>query len=125
MDPFEPGLLSAEGLHAVMTRRIAMRETRKILDQEYPFFYNPMWGFFGDLTRGPAGTYYYRSSELIAQFWHLFDQVLVRPELLRHFNPDRLQILQSVGGISLIGDSGYPDSKVASDHLPVSFTLDV
>ena len=48
MNPFEHGVVAANGLNAVMARKVAARDTRTVLAHEYPFFYNPMWGHFGD-----------------------------------------------------------------------------
>jgi hypothetical protein len=56
MNPFDMGVILADGLHAVMTRDIARKKDRPIGDKRYPFFYNPMWGRFGDTTNGPPGT---------------------------------------------------------------------
>ena len=63
MNPFEEGVVGAKGLHAVMTRRIAAKGSRVVQGKEYPFFYNPMWGLFGDRQDSPSGTYYYSASE--------------------------------------------------------------
>lgn len=89
MNPFEDGVVSAVGLHGVMSRRIAERGARVVQDREYPFFYNPMWGLLGDASPGPPGTYYYPSSEHVVFFWNMFDQVLIRPELLHLFKQRR------------------------------------
>lgn len=58
MNPFEPGMIGASALHAVMTRSLASRRERVVQGTPYRFFYNPMWGFFGDRTGGPPGTFY-------------------------------------------------------------------
>ena len=39
MNPFEHGVVAAEGLHAVMDRRIAGRRSRTVDDEEFDFFY--------------------------------------------------------------------------------------
>ena len=44
------------------------------------FFYNPMWGHFGDALDGPPGSYYDARSEAVAYFWNVFDQVLIRTQ---------------------------------------------
>jgi hypothetical protein len=51
MNPFQEGVVAANGLNAVMARRVAARRrTRVVQEREYPFFYNPMWGHFGDVV---------------------------------------------------------------------------
>jgi len=123
MNPFEDGVVSASGLHSVMTRNIAQKGTRIVQATKHPFFYNPMWGFFGDNKPGPPGTYYYESSVQKVFFWNIFDQVLIRPDLLPLFDNDNIKILESDGETSLLSNSGIPDSKNASDHLPILFHL--
>jgi hypothetical protein len=123
MNPFEPGVVSAFGLHAVMTQDLARREERTVAGQPYRFFYNPMWGYFGDRSPGPPGTYYLRSSRPGQYFWNIYDQVLLRPALM-----DRLvgeAILDHDGTESLLTRKGLPSEANASDHLPLSFQLDV
>ena len=72
MNPFEKGVVGSGGLHAVMTRRIARRGTRVVDAEERPFFYNPMWSFFGERTEGPPGTHYYPAGgKPIAYFWNI------------------------------------------------------
>ena len=52
LDPFEVGVISADGLHGVMSRRIARRGGRTVEREHYPFFYNPMWSLLGDVSPG-------------------------------------------------------------------------
>jgi hypothetical protein len=125
MNPFEPGMVAASGLHAVMTRSIALKEERVVQSQRHPYFYNPMWGRFGDTTKGPPGTYYHRRSEQVSYFWHMFDQVLVRPGLLPYFQPEEMEVLTTAGPTSFLSSSGKPDPRVASDHLPLLFRLNL
>ena len=82
-----------------------------------------MWGQFGDLTQGAAGTYYEHRTEHVSYFWNMFDQVLLRPELLPYFQNENLNILTHDGEMSLVSDSGLPDDTLASDHLPILFSL--
>lgn len=124
MNPFERGLVSSVGLNAVMSRRIAARATRTVQDRSYPLFYNPMWGKFGDLESDTAGSYFYDNAQHVNYFWHIFDQVLLRPELAKRFNSDRLSVVKSVGARSLVRPNGRPDSTLYSDHLPIVFELD-
>jgi hypothetical protein len=123
MNPFESGVVGANGLHAVMTQERAQRGVRKVGGKEYPFFYNPMWGFFGDLTKGPPGTYHYDSAEQVTYFWNIFDQVLIRPALLQHFDATSLKVISGDEKISLLNEQGIPDKANVSDHLPIVFRL--
>lgn len=124
MNPFESGMVATEGLHSVMSRRIANRHVRTVQGREYRFFYNPMWGHFGDAETDTAGSYFYQSAEHVNYFWNVFDQVLLRPEVAKGFDPAQLRILTSVGGRSLVRKDGRPDSASGSDHLPIVFELD-
>ena len=125
LNPFEPGVVGAVGLHGVMTRDIARRGSRIVDDHAYPFFYNPMWGLLGDSSTGPPGTYYHDRSGHVAHFWNMFDQVLVRPALLDYFATDNVQILTDDGFEPLLTSNGRPDKAMASDHLPLIFRLDL
>jgi hypothetical protein len=121
MNPFEPGLVGAEGFHAVSSRVVAAKGTRTVLHEERSFFYNPMWSMMGDHS-GTPGTFYYASGSPITYFWNTFDQVLLRPELARHFISGDVMVATSAGGESLLNSNGIPDTKI-SDHLPIIATL--
>jgi hypothetical protein len=123
LNPFEEGMVRAHGLNAVMTRRVAAAVARTVASVEYPFFFNPMWRFFGDHSSVPSGTYYYASSNQVCYFWNIFDQVLVRPDLADAFDDRELRILDSDGRTSFLDRNGVPDSEQFSDHLPVTFSL--
>ncbi len=125
MNPFEVGVVSSHGLHGMMTRQIAARETRTVLGRDHMFFYNPMWGHFGDALDGPPGTYYDARGEPVTYFWNMFDQVLIRPALLEAFDNSHLRIVDSDGVDSLLTSAGLPDRAVGSDHLPIVFGLDL
>ena len=95
-----------------------------MVDQtSYPFFYNPMWGHFGDGEGPVPGTYHYSRSEHVCRFWHMFDQVLIRPALLDSFDSTELTIITGDGTMSFLRDDGTPNRGAASDHLPVLFRL--
>lgn len=123
VNPFEVGVVGAGGLHAIMSRGIAIKGSRTVQDREYHFFYNPMWSHFGDRENCPPGTYYYERGEAVNYFWNIYDQVLLRPDLLGGFAGDSLRVLTAVGPRKLIDASGRPDKVNASDHLPVVFSL--
>ena len=123
MNPFESGMVAARGgLHAVMDRRVAARLTRTVQKQKYKFFYNPMWSHLGD-SGNSGGTFYFENGEPVCYFWNIFDQVLLRPDLLDGFAHEHVRILTEVHGYSLLEDDGRPDKTMASDHLPVLLEL--
>jgi len=120
MNPFEPGMVGAEGLHAISSQYVAVSGSRTVQGREYPFFFNPMWGHFGE-----HGTYFYRKAIPICYFWNIFDQVLLRPSLLPFWLPDELRILTGVGDITFVDSVGRPTSSHFSDHLPILFRLEL
>lgn len=125
MNPFEAGVVGSGGLHATMNRDIASEGQRRVAGKDYLFFYNPMWSFFGDRGPAPPGTYFRRAGSEVNYFWHLFDQVLVRPCLLKSLDKDAVKIVTEVGGVSLLTDKGHPDKKIHSDHLPLVCRLNL
>ncbi|KAA6345248.1 hypothetical protein EZS27_007178 [termite gut metagenome] len=125
MNPFEYGLVQHSGFHAVMEKEIARRRTRKVDSKKYHFFYNPMWGFLGDLGRGKvSGTMCY-SSNPTAYYWNLYDQVLIRPDLINYFNDAGLDIVTQIGSTNLLTERKLIDHKNISDHLPIKFELNI
>ena len=102
VNPFEEGIVATEGFHAVMSRATAQRAERQVRGASYPFFYNPMWSHLGDHPSGPPGTYYYERSEHVEYFWNMFDQILIRPSLLKNFRSEDVRIISEIGAISLL-----------------------
>ncbi len=125
MNPFEPGLVAADSLNAVMDRNIAERRTRIIQREKRKFFYNPLWNHFGDSKPNPPGTYYYDSGSQVNYYWNMFDQILIRPDLLNFFQPENFKIVTKIQKVSLLSGSGKPDKMRISDHLPIIFSLDI
>ena len=125
MNPFETGMIAANGLHAETTRRIAGKIGRVVDEKTHRYFYNPMWNLFGDATRGPAGTYFYRGSEMVKLSWNMFDQVLIRPALLPFLVTEELEILTDDWQQSFLTAQGTPTTRRGSDHLPILFKLNL
>jgi endonuclease/exonuclease/phosphatase (EEP) superfamily protein YafD len=125
MNPFEAGVVGATGLHAVMSQSVARKKMRTVDGISYPFFYNPTWSRMGDASVGPCGTFYYWGTDQKVYFWNTFDQVLLRPELLDRFDIGRLVVPTKAGQTPLVTSDGRPNEKLASDHLPVVFELDL
>lgn len=122
LNPFDPGVVEATGFHAMMSKSQTMEMFRTVQERSYPFFYNPMWGGFGDRTPGPPGTFYYRDSVPLSYDWHTFDQVLLRPAVLELVD-EEVKVLDRGNDLSLLKSNGRPDKKVGSDHLPLLVTL--
>lgn len=120
MDPFEDGVTAADGIHGTMDKALASQVSRTVDGHIRKFFYNPMWNLLGDETRGPPGTYFRRGGQ-ISQFWHLFDQVLLRPSMLRFYSRSALRIITKIGNRELMAD-GRIDISI-SDHLPLFLGL--
>lgn len=123
VNPFEPGMFSPIGFHAVMSRKIASGINRTVAGQVYDFFYNPMWGLLGDGSPGPPGSYYYPASSQDTLFWNMLDQLLVRPALLDRFDNKEIKILTEFMGLSLLSEQETPNNTEYSDHLPLFFQL--
>jgi hypothetical protein len=119
MNPFEVGMVASEGLHALMDKDTVSRQSRRVRGKDRAFFYNPMWSFFGDQGSSPPGTYYRPSGAAVSYFWHIFDQVLIRPSLLRSLEKDGIRIVTEVSGASLLNKNGRPNASSYSDHLPL------
>ena len=124
-NPFDSPIAGATGMHAVISREIALSKPRSILSQTYPYFYNPMWSLYGDRSGQAPATYYYRGSDVHELYWHMLDQVLVRPSLVAAFDSDSLKIVAIAGNLHFTNPSGVPDDLRFSDHLPVIFQLDL
>lgn len=120
MDPFEDGLVAADGIHGVMDKTIARQLGRIVDGRDRKYFYNPMWNYLGDESDGPPGTYYRRGGQ-ISQFWHTFDQVLLRPAMLPCYSRSGLRVLTKIGNRELLTNDRI-DTTI-SDHLPIFLDL--
>lgn len=119
MSPFEAGMIGATGFHAVMDRRVASRRMREVRGQDCYFFYNPMWSKMGDFGPEPPGTYFYDGGKPVTMYWHVFDQLLVRPSLAMSFQPDDIAIVTSIGTHRLTMEANARPDHSVSDHLPL------
>lgn len=122
MNPFEVAMNAADGLHAVMDKRVAMKAPRTINGVQWDYFYNPMWSRMGDESIGPAGTYYRGAAHVADFYWHTFDQVLLRPALLPFYKKEHLRILTEIDGKQLVSERGLVGGF--PDHLPILLKLE-
>ena len=123
MNPFSDGLTYAHAFNAVRTMDIAFKRHRTISETTHPFFFNPMWKLFHDgRDARPKGTYYHNPNGYPSLHWHIFDQVLIRPDLIDSFDFENLKIITSHSGTPLVNTQGKP---CISDHLPILFKINI
>lgn len=124
MNPFDKGIIKANGFHAVMDKTIAKNKYSTISGKKYDYLYNPMWGLLGDIGKGNApGTMYYNPSKYFNYYWNMFDQVLIRPELIDLFDCNLLDIIIKTKNHTFINNNII--NKKYSDHLPIKFNLKI
>jgi len=116
MNPFDSGMNLAMGLNAMMTRACVKSRRRTHHKKQYDFYYNPMWGLFGDNTDGPAGTIYNTSNQG-PYGWSMLDQVIIHHSVVGLF--DSVRILTEVDTESFMNKNGRPNTNNASDHFPL------
>jgi endonuclease/exonuclease/phosphatase (EEP) superfamily protein YafD len=121
MNPYDSVMNLAQGMNAMMTRSCIERGSRRFLDKDYDFYYNPMWSLLGDNTAGPAGTVYDISGQG-PYGWSMFDQVIIHHSVVNLFHS--VQILTEAGNEALMTEKGRPDAKKASDHFPILVNFD-
>lgn len=122
-NPFEESCISAAFMHSMpFYEEVIEKHTRKIQGKTYQKFYNPTWKFFGN-KEVPYTTYHYDNSGQMENYcWNVFDQVLIRPTLMRAFNEDKLKIIAETQNHNLM-NNGKPDKTDYSDHLPLFCVL--
>lgn len=127
MDAFQDGMLLCSGFNAMMTSDIANMRIRKVYNKEFSMFYNPMWGLYGDVHgNGVSGTYYYSNARKpVHQYWHMLDQVIMRPNVIPVFDKKSLKIISKGKTYNLLNAKGIIDKRKYSDHLPIKFTLSI
>jgi len=124
MNPFENGLVAANGINAISDLDYASKNKngRKIDGTYYKYFYNPMWNFFGDF-KVPYGTHYCRVPGHISHEWHIYDQVILRPSLKQYLIKPFIEIVDKINADDLTKKYNRPDNVNYSDHLPIILKL--
>lgn len=119
INPFDDVCIDADCLHAIPYKEQAIRHERIVQGTSYKMFYNPTWAILGRIAP-PYGTYFYdNSGHVNNMFWHIYDQVLIRPSLIDAFDDSALTIIDTN---NTIDKSGKPNT-VISDHLPIFFKI--
>ena len=63
-------------------------------------------------------TYYLRNPGALGYYWHMLDQVLIRPSLVAH-----LEAMSIVDDDALISPRARTPKRELSDHLPIELQL--
>lgn len=121
VNPFEPACIAANTLHAIPFAEEVEKTTRIVVGKEYQKFYNPTWKLLGR-KEIPYATYYYSNSDAVNYYWHMFDQVIIRPRLIPAFFEESLSIIIETENHKLL-KGGKPDMESYSDHLPLFYEM--
>ena len=80
LSPFDDGMVSFHGFHALMTRELAVRKNQRVvLGEKQPTFFNPMWQFILDGGVTPSGPPYFSNSQPICHYWYTSIKCLSGP----------------------------------------------
>jgi len=123
INPFDDMCIAATAMHAIPFRDAVLKDKRTVFEEPYRKFYNPTWRLFGK-TDAPYTTYYYNDSgEDVNFYWYAYDQVIIRPSLIKAFNEEDLKIITSTTSHYLLNNNKIPDKINYSDHLPLFCSL--
>ncbi|WP_028516908.1 hypothetical protein [Ruminococcus flavefaciens] len=122
INPFDYECIAANLFHSLPYYEIVRKKARTVENESFKMFYNPMWKFFGDDNK-PGGTHFYSGSRIDNIFWHIFDQVMIRPSLREFFIDESLKIITETNNRQLIDKNGHPDKTNISDHLPIVYEI--
>lgn len=121
VNPFENACIQADCFHALSNGDEAKKGFRTVSGKRFTTFYNPMWNLFGDFE-SVSGSYNYNKNQIRIYQWNIYDQVILRPELIDCFEKESLRIVENIKGCSILDSKGKPDKKI-SDHLPIYFEI--
>jgi hypothetical protein len=136
VNPFEIGMISPLGFNATLSKVIAQNGPREFIKDNYDYYYNPMWNFIGDINyqngnmKLPGGYYFKNNDDVTQTFWNLFDNILIRPNLVNEIDLASISILEASGitppshsFVKIVGEEYHIDRPTYSDHLPITFNL--
>jgi hypothetical protein len=123
MSPYSRAMTDTTTLNAAACMTAA-RGTRILRSAKHNYFFNPMWEILGSRTAAQQPGSFYKRFDNSAIFWHLYDQVLVRPELVARVVPNSPRVITRAGNVSLLTRRGGIDARF-SDHLPVAISLEI
>lgn len=115
--PYDKGLVSAYGFHAVPTAHLARTESRTVGRLARPFLYNPMWSGLGDRSPGLPGSFGGRFLNPNDPGWNAPDQFLISPDLIDHIDWE-LSGWRTAKGESEASPDHTP-ARDGGDHYPL------
>lgn len=121
VNPFEKSLISADSLFAIPFKEELEKTTAVRNGVKYEKFYNPTWKFLS-CDSAPYASYYYNNSKLVNYYWNMFDQVVLRAEMLEAFDINSLKIISKTTNHDLLSNK-KPNTENYSDHLPIYFKI--
>lgn len=131
MNPFEPGMIEPDAFNAVLSADEALNNQRTDWYRRYDYFYNPMWSFMGDRNhitgeKKLPGSYYFRKTRNVTlTFWNVFDKVILRPSIIDLLDYESLRIIEKNSIETLVNDDYSLKDEAFSDHLPITFKLNI
>ena len=132
INPFESGMISPIGFNATLAQNIALNGPRLFMNKSYEYFYNPLWSSMGDIIYNNGGvklpgSYFFQNNDDVTQvYWNVFDNILIRPNLINEVDLSAISFIEQAGGHNLIVRAGNDytiNSSNYSDHLPLKFTI--
>ncbi len=121
INPFEEISVSSDSLFAIPYKEELKDTTAVRQGIVREKFFNPSWKFLSN-QEAPYASYYYNSSKSVNYYWNMFDQVIVRPQLINAFNMDSFSIITETKTCQLMLN-GKPNKNNFSDHLPIFFNI--
>jgi hypothetical protein len=113
-NPYDDELLQMNAFNAVLFKDVIRKsETRKVGEEIYRRFYNPILNFISEDTK-TYGSFYYTGGSS-APVWNCLDQVLLSKALVDEIAA--LKYLRSINGKSLM--TTVKPKESISDHLPL------
>lgn len=125
MNPFDKGMVSELSFKATHCKQTAQTEKGN-----KRYFFNPSWRLFSnDLTQEngqPPGTIHYvpHNKDTNVDYWHVFDQVLIRSELISNLS-NSFEVITKIESINLLNQDMVPDRELYSDHLPIKYQIEI
>lgn len=133
MNPFELGMIGPKTFNATLSKTIATVGSRTFQNDQFNYFYNPMWNFMGDINyitgahKLPGSYYHHKTTDSKIIYWNVIDKVICRPEALEYLDLPSIEFLTASGIHQLVKITPQGEyqinSALYSDHLPLIFNI--